>query len=314
MIIASWMPFLPDEASSVSAEVDALYTYLVIITIFFSTLIFVSIVYFAIKYRRRSKNEIPAKINESKALEITWTVIPFLLAMTMFVWGSSLYFKEYYIPKNAEDIYVVAKQWMWKFQHPEGQREINELHIPVGRKIKLIMASEDVIHSFFVPAFRLKEDVVPGPKRYSMLSFEATRPGRYHLFCAEYCGTNHAGMIGWVNVMRPEEYESWLSEGAAEGSMAASGEKMFQDLGCVTCHRADAQGRGPVLQGLFGKTQTLANGETVIADENYIRESILDPQAKVVSNFQPIMPNFKGQISEEQLLQLVAYIKSLGGP
>jgi cytochrome c oxidase subunit 2 len=207
------------------------------------------------------------------------------------------------------NIYVVGKQWMWKFQHLDGQREINELHVPVGRAVKLIMTSEDVIHDVFVPAFRVKADVLPG--RYTNLWFQATTPGRYHLFCAEYCGTRHSGMTGEVIVMEPIEYQAWLSGGSGEGSLASAGEKLFQDLACNTCHRPDAQGRGPVLQNLYGKQVTLATGETVVVDEAYIRESILMPRSKVTAGFQPIMPTFQGQVTEEQILALTEYIKSL---
>jgi cytochrome c oxidase subunit 2 len=273
-------------------------------------LIAVVITYFAIKYRRRSEDEIPPAVEGSMRLEIVWTVIPFIISMGIFVWGANLFYTMYRAPKDALEIYVVAKQWMWKFQHLDGQREINELHIPVGRKVKVTLTTEDVIHSFFVPAFRIKMDVVPG--KYSTIWFEATKPGRYHLFCAEYCGTSHSGMIGWIDVMEPSEYQSWLAGGAAEGSLASSGEKLFQQLACITCHRSDAQGRGPVLEGLFGKQVQLQDGSKVIADESYIRESILNPRAKVVAGFQPIMPTFQGQVSEEQVLQLIAYIKSIG--
>jgi cytochrome c oxidase subunit 2 len=216
-------------------------------------------------------------------------------------------------PGEALEIYIVAKQWMWKFQHLDGQREINEVHVPVGRKVKITMTTEDVIHSFYVPAFRIKMDVVPG--KYSTVWFEPTKAGRYHLFCAEYCGTGHSRMIGWIDVMEASEYQAWLAGGAAEGSLASSGEKLFQQLACNTCHRSDAQGRGPVLEGLFGKPVQLADGSTVIADESYLRESILNSQAKIVAGFQKpsIMPTFQGLISEEQLLQLIAYIKSIGG-
>jgi len=226
------------------------------------------------------------------------------------VWGASVYFALYRPPQNALEIYVVAKQWMWKFQHVDGQREINELHVPVNQKVKLIMATEDVIHSFYVPAFRVKADVVPG--RYTTAWFEGTKPGRYHLFCAEYCGTNHSAMGGWVEVMEPAEYQSWMSGGTAEMSFVALGQKVFQDLACNTCHRSDATGRGPVLEGLFGKTVTLEGGGSVKADEAYIRESILNPKAKVVAGFESIMPTFQGLVSEEQLLQLIAYIRSIG--
>jgi cytochrome c oxidase subunit II len=214
-------------------------------------------------------------------------------------------------PDEALNIYAVGKQWMWKFQHLDGQREINELHVPVGRAVKMIMTSEDVIHDFFVPAFRVKADVLPG--RYTTVWFEPTRPGRYHLFCAEYCGTKHSGMIGSVVVMEPSEYQTWLSGGVPEGSLASTGAKLFADLACNTCHRPDAQGRGPVLEGLFGKAVALQSGETITVDEAYVRESILTPAAKITAGFQPIMPTFQGLVTEEQLLALVEYVKSLKG-
>jgi len=304
-----WVPFAPEQASTVAGEVDALYLYLVIITLFFSTLITALIIYFALRYRRRDPAEVPRPIAGSLKLEALWTVIPLLIAMTIFAWGASVYFKLYRPLNNAVDVYVVGKQWMWKFQHAEGQREINELHVPVGSRVKLTMATEDVIHSFYVPAFRIKSDVVPG--RYTYAWFEAIKPGRYYLFCAEYCGTNHSGMGGWIVVMEPTEYQAWLSGGATD-SPASQGQKLFQDLGCATCHKADTQGRGPMLAGVFGKQVQLDNGESVLADETYIRESIVNPRAKTVAGFQQIMPTYQGQVSEEQLLYLIAYIRSLG--
>jgi cytochrome c oxidase subunit 2 len=197
---------------------------------------------------------------------------------------------------------------MWKVEHAEGQREINELHVPVGRNVKLIMTSQDVIHSFYVPAFRMKQDVLPG--RYTVEWFRATKPGTYHLFCAEYCGTQHSGMIGSIIVLDPAQYEAWMS-GGTTGPLSATGEKIFAELGCVTCHRSDIQGRGPNLHGVFGKPVQLEDGRIVTADENYVRESILDPGAKVVKGFKPVMPTFQGLVSEEQLNALVAYVKSL---
>jgi cytochrome c oxidase subunit 2 len=304
------VPFSPEQASSHSAQVDALYAFLWALTILFGTVISLVIIYFAIKYRRRKETEIPRPIEGSMKLELAWTIIPFCIAMGIFVWSASLYFKIYHPPAEALEVYVVAKQWMWKFQHLDGQREINELHVPVGRRIKLMMTTEDVIHSFFVPAFRVKLDVVPG--KYSTIWFEPTKAGRYHLFCAEYCGTSHSGMIGWIDVMEAPEYQAWLAGGAAEGSLASSGEKLFQQLACNTCHRSDGQGRGPVLEGVFGKEVQLQDGQRLIADESYVRESIINPRAKIVAGFQPIMPTFQGQVSEEQLLQLVAYIRSIG--
>jgi cytochrome c oxidase subunit 2 len=276
---------------------------------FFSLLIAGLIVYYAIKYRRRSPDSVGEAIHGGLVLEITWTVVPLLITMVIFVWGASVYFAMAHPPDETLNVYVVGKQWMWKFQHLDGQREINELHVPVGRAVKLIATSEDVIHDVFLPEFRVKADVLPG--RYVNIWFQATKPGRYHLFCAEYCGTRHSGMIGQIVVMEPNDYQVWLSGGAPEGSLASAGEKLFADLACNTCHRPDAQGRGPVLEGLFGKTVTLQSGETAVVDEAYIRESILLPSAKIASGYQPIMPTFQGLVSEEQLLELIEYVKSL---
>jgi cytochrome c oxidase subunit 2 len=290
-------------------RVDALYFFLLAISAFFALLIAGLIVYYAVKFHRRTPDQIGTQIHGGMTLEITWTVIPLMITMVIFVWGASVYFAMARPPEETLNVYVVGKQWMWKFQHLDGQREINELHVPVGRAVKLITTSEDVIHDFFVPAFRVKADVLPG--RYVNIWFHATTPGRYRIFCAEYCGTRHSGMTGEVIVMDPSEYQTWLSGGGSEGSLASAGAKLFQDLACNTCHRPDAQGRGPVLEGLFGKTVTLQSGETVTVDEAYVRESILQPSAKITAGFQPIMPTFQGLVSEEQLLELIEYIKSL---
>ncbi len=306
----SWIPFIPESASTMSWKVDALYFYLSGVTVFFTLLISIILVFFVIRYRRRTPYEIPRPIAGSHKLETVWTVIPFVIAMTMFAWGARVYFEQYSPPENAIEIYVVGKQWMWKIQHSTGQREINELHIPVGRKVKLIMTSEDVIHDFFVPAFRMKADVVPGI--YTSEWFEATKPGTYHLFCAEYCGMNHSGMIGSVIVMEPREFDNWLSGNAGNQTPAVAGQQLYQSLGCVSCHGANGEGgRGPTLAGLFGRQTLLSTGQTVRADEAYIRESIINPQAKLVAGFGPIMPTFQGQVSEDQLVQLLAFIKSL---
>jgi len=292
-------------------RVDALYFFLLAISAFFGLLIAGLIVYYAVKFHRRTPDQIGTQIHGGMALEVTWTVIPLMITMVIFVWGASVYFAMARPPDETLNIYVVGKQWMWKFQHLDGQREINELHVPVGRAVKLITTSEDVIHDFFVPAFRMKADVIPG--RYVSIWFQPTKPGRYHLFCAEYCGTRHSGMIGEVVVMEPSEYQAWLSGGAPEGSLASTGAKLFADLACNTCHRPDAQGRGPVLEGLFGQTVRLQSGETVTVDEAYVRESILTPSAKITAGFQPIMPTFQGLVTEEQLLALIEYVKSLHG-
>src|SRR5262245_15697428 len=303
-------PFFPEQASEQAAGVDAVYFFLVAVTAFFAALIAILIAVFAAKFHRRHDKEVGEAIHGSLALELLWTFIPLGITMVMFVWGAQVFFHMTRPPRGAMEIYVVGKQWMWKAQHMDGAREINELHVPLGRPVKLIMGSEDVIHSFFIPAFRTKADVIPG--RYNTMWFTATKPGRYHIFCTQYCGTKHSAMIGTVTVMEPADYQAWLSGGSAGGTMAEAGAKLFQDLSCNTCHLENGQGRGPVLKGLYGK-QILLNGlQTVTMDDAYIRESILNPQAKVVSGFQPIMPTFQGLVTEEQVLQLIAYVKSLG--
>jgi cytochrome c oxidase subunit 2 len=305
-------PLFPQQASIQAGQVDAIYFFMVAVTAFFAFLIAGLIVLFAVKYRRRHRDEIGAAIHGSLALELLWTIIPFFIVMGMFAWGAKVFFDLYRVPAGAMEIFVVGKQWMWKIQHMSGQREINELHVPIGRPVKLIMGSEDVIHSFYIPDFRVKADVIPG--RYNTLWFQATKPGRYHLFCAEYCGTKHSGMIGSVVAMGPVEYQVWLDGGRAEDSPVAAGAKLFQDLACITCHQEGSQGRGPVLTNLFGHEVELQGGGKVVADEAYIRESILLPQTKIVAGFQPMMPTFQGLVTEEQLLQLIAYVRSLGGP
>ena len=292
-----------------AGNVDALFVFLLIVSGLMTLLVFIAVVYFAARYRNR-KGVLAEQIEGSIPLEITWTIIPLGVFMVIFAWGAVVYFKGRTPPRDSTEVYVVAKQWMWKLEHAEGQREINELHVPVGRDVKLIMTSQDVIHSFYVPAFRMKQDVLPG--RYTVAWFHATKAGTYHLFCAEYCGTQHSGMIGSIVVQEPAQYEAWMS-GGSTGPLSATGEKIFAELGCATCHRPDTQGRGPNLQGVFGKPVQLQDGRTVTADENYIRESILDPGAKVVNGFKPVMPTFQGLVSDEQLNALVAYVKSIGG-
>jgi cytochrome c oxidase subunit 2 len=300
---------IPEQASTIAAQVDALFLFLVAMTVFFTGLIFLLVLVFALKYRRRSETERPKAIHGSLLLEAFWTVVPLGIALAIFVWGAYLYFVISRPPAAAMEVYVVGKQWMWKLQHPTGQREINELHVPRGRPVKLTMTSEDVIHSFYVPAFRIKADVVPG--RYTSAWFEATKTGEYHLFCAEYCGTSHAVMGGRIVVLEPADYERWLAGGVGEESLPVAGEKLFARLACNTCHKTDGTGRGPSLVGKFGKSEKLASGESVAVDEGYLRESILNPQAKITAGYPPIMPTFKGLVTEDQLLQLVAYLKTL---
>ena len=300
-------PLWPERASTAAGNVDALYIFLIIVSGLMTLLIFTAVLYFAARYRRQ-EGVLAEQIEGSTPLELTWSIIPLFVFLAIFAWGAVVFFKGRTPPRDSTEVYVVAKQWMWKLEHAEGQREINELHVPVGRDVKLIMTSQDVIHSFYVPAFRMKQDVLPG--RYTVAWFRATKPGTYHLFCAEYCGTTHSGMIGSIVVMPPAQFEAWMS-GGTSGPLSATGEKVFAELGCVTCHRSDTQGRGPSLQGVFGKPVLLQDGRTVTADENYVRESILDPGAKIVNGFKPVMPTFQGLVSEEQLNALVAYVKSL---
>jgi len=302
------MPLWPARASSMANNVDALYIFLLVVSGMMTLLIFTMVVFFAVRFRRRPGHH-AEQIDGSHALEITWSVIPFFVFMVFFGWGAFIYFQERKPPQNAAEVYTVAKQWMWKFEHIEGQREINELHVSIGRDVKMIMTSQDVIHSFFVPAFRIKQDVLPG--RYTVAWFHPTKAGTYHLYCAEYCGTQHSGMVGSVVVMEPKDYEAWMGGGGNQ-PLAVTGERLFSELGCITCHRADTQGRGPNLAGIYNKPVLLEDGRTVTADDNYLRESILQPTAKVVNGFKPIMPTFQGQISDEQLNALVAYVKSLG--
>jgi cytochrome c oxidase subunit 2 len=308
-MMLSDFPLFPEAASTTAGQVDALYAFLTVVCGAVSILIFVLIIFLAIKYRRRPDNQLAQDQEPPALLEAAWIIIPFIIFMVMFVWGAWVYFRLSRVPDNAIDVYATGRQWMWKFQHPTGQREINTLHVPVNRPVRVTMASEDVIHSLYFPAFRTKADVVPN--RYRTLWFEANKVGRYHIFCAEYCGTSHSGMIGWVEVMKDTDYQRWLA-GGSEGSMASQGEQLFQKYACNTCHTNDATGRGPVLAGLYNSNVTLTDNSMVKADENYIRESILNPQSKVVRGFAPIMPTFQGQVNEEDLLKLLAYVKSMG--
>ncbi len=302
--------WFPEQASTTAQGVDRFLIFLVSVTGSVGLLVAVLLITFAVRYRRRPGAPAWAPhVPASRPLELFWTISPLGVFCVMFVWGATLYFEAYRAPDDAAVIYGVGKQWMWKFQHAEGQREINELHVPAGRPFKVLLTSEDVIHSFFVPAFRVHMDVLPD--RYTSVWFQPTRPGRYHLFCSQYCGTNHAGMVGTVVVMEPAEFQDWLHL-HAEGSLALEGRKVFLKYRCVSCHSADENARAPVLEELYGRTVHLSDGRAVVADEEYIRESIYDPGAKVVAGYQNIMPTFRGQVSPEEVIQLTAFIKALG--
>src|SRR5689334_753593 len=283
--------------------------FMIAVCLFFAVGISIAVVYFFFKYRRRAPDEIGVPIHGNMRLEVTWIVLPLFFLLAMFGWGAVVFVNFRHMPPDALDIYVVGKQWMWKLQQPNGRREINELHIPVNRDIKLIMSSEDVIHDFFVPAFRVKMDVVPG--HYNTMWFRATKTGRYHFFCSQYCGTNHAVMGGWVTVMEPDDYAAWLAGSSGTGDPVADGEKLFEQLACSTCHLPDGKGRGPSYNGIYGSKVRLADGTTATVDDAYIRESILQPNAKIVAGFQPVMPSFQGLVTEDQILSLTAYIRSL---
>jgi cytochrome c oxidase subunit 2 len=307
--VQSQLPLYPEQASNFASSVDALMYFMIAVCLFFAVGICIAVIYFFFRYRRRDPNEVGVPIHGNMRLEMTWIVLPFFLLMAMFGWGAVVYVNYRHTPPDALDIYVVGKQWMWKLQQPNGRREINELHIPVNRDIRLILASEDVIHDFFVPAFRVKMDAVPG--HYNNMWFRPTKVGRYHFFCSQYCGTNHAVMGGWVVVMEPDEYAAWLAGGSGSGDPVADGEKLYEQLACSTCHLPDGKGRGPSYYGVYGSKVRLADGTTVVADDAYIRESILQPTAKIVAGYQPVMPSFQGLVTEDQILALTAYIKSL---
>ena len=302
-----WIAFFPEGVTAYAHAVDRLYYFLLAVTGFFAFLISVLIITFAIRYRR-SRHPFPHATRDAIGLELAWTAIPFLITIVMFVWASKVYMDGEVPPKGTQNVYVVGKQWMWKLQHPEGRREINELHVPVNTAIKVTLTSQDVIHSFFVPAFRWKQDAIPG--QYRTFWFNATRPGTYHLFCAEYCGTNHSRMIGHIYVMEENAYEAWLA-GSDDVRPAEAGAQLFTQYDCINCHGTGLRAHGPTLGGLYGTEVQLTDGRRMLFDEDFIREKILDPADKRIAGFMPDMPTFKGQLSEEQIIDLIAYIKSL---
>jgi cytochrome c oxidase subunit 2 len=303
-------PLFPDSASSVAGRVDAIYFAAIGIAVFFTTLICFLILFHAIKYRRGSRADRTNPVSHNTTIEAIWIGIPLFISLCLFAWATFVFFDLYDPPDDAFEVYVLGRQWMWELRHPAGRREIDELHVPLGQPVRLTMTSQDVIHSFFIPAFRTKQDVVPG--RYTSLWFQPTKTGRYHLVCAEYCGTNHSGMIGWVVVMEPSEYQQWLEEGMPEESMSVAGERLFRRLGCSGCHGANATVRAPLLDGVYGHPVPLEGGTFVTADERYIRDSVLLPQSQVVAGYKPVMPTFQGRISEDELLKIIAYIKAIG--
>jgi len=298
----------PREASTIAPYADALYFFLLLITIIGLTFVGCLIFGFAIRYRKE-KHPVAIQVEGSTLLEATWTIIPLALFLVVFVWGALLYFRIYNPPTNAMNIYIVGKQWMWKAEHPGGQHEINALHVPTGRAVQLTMISQDVFHSFSIPDFRVKREVIPG--RYSTVWFEATATGTYHLFCTQYCGTDHSAMIGDIVAMTPEDYQKWASGSTSGASLAQNGERLFASLGCNSCHSGEATARGPNLAQVYGSQLQMADGSSVTANDAFLREAILNPSTRVTAGYAPIMPTYQGQVSEEGLISLVEYIKNL---
>lgn len=303
-------PLFPRSASTLAPQVDSLMLFWMGVAGFFSLLIAALLFAFAVRYRRRNPGDVGQREKAGMLLEVVWSAIPLAILLVMFAWGAKVYFYAMRPPADAVEYFVTGKQWMWKFQHPEGVREINRLHVPVGRPVKLTMTSEDVIHSFFVPDFRVKMDIIPG--RYTTTWFEATRTGTFHLFCAEYCGVEHSRMGGEIVVMEPSQYDEWLEvQSGLVQAETLTGQALFEAKNCHTCHRPESDNLGPFLSGLFGSQVTLEEGETVEVDVNYLRESILDPTARIVAGYQALMPTYQGQLSEEELASLIQYIQSL---
>lgn len=301
---------LPPQASTSAHEVDALYFALTLIALFYIAVVFVPIFFFCVKYRRGSPADRSNPPMGSNMVEIGWTTVPTVMGLALFAWGAVGYFRIERKPDNAIDVQVVGKQWMWKVQHAEGKREINELHIPVGRTVALTLISQDVIHSFFVPAFRVKQDVIPG--KYTSEWFKPTRTGEYHIFCSQYCGTQHARMIGRVVVMQPQAYEDWLKTGEQTESIVLAGQRLFHDRGCSGCHAPNSKFHAPLLQGLYRKPVPIADGTMATADDEYLRDSILQPGKQITAGYDNIMPSFSGHLSEEEIMQLIAYLKAIG--
>jgi len=302
-------PLFPESASTMAHRVDALYFALLGTCGIVLLGILAVMLLLLVRYRRGKVVFREQRSYATLPFELTWTIIPLIVFLGFFVWGADVYQDMQRMPPDGLEIHVVGKQWMWKVQHPTGNREINELHVPVGRNVKLTLASQDVIHSFFLPAFRIKQDVVPG--RYTTEWFKATRTGTYHLFCAEYCGKDHSRMIGHVYVMEPADYEAWLMRGKPAEPVVESGARLFREFGCSGCHIGQGTVRAPPLEGLYGKPVPLMSHQVVAADEAYIHDSILYPNRDIAAGYEPLMPSFEGRITEEQLFELVEYIKSL---
>jgi cytochrome c oxidase subunit 2 len=308
----SLLRMFPPQASSIAARIDAFFWTMVALCAVVAIGVIIAITFYGVRYRHGSAADRRGGHQDGLGVELAWILAPFALFVVAFIWSLSIFAFARTPPADARSIYVVAKQWMWTVQHPGGQREINTLHVPINEPVRLTMTSQDVIHSFYVPAFRVKQDVLPG--RYTQLWFRATRLGTFPLLCTQYCGTNHAQMGGSVVVLSSAEYARWLAGTGTPGSLAEQGAQLFRSQGCSGCHDHNAAIHAPDLAGLYGQTVHLADGRTVLADERYLRDCILLPAQQPVAGYAPIMPSFRGQLREEQILALIAYIKSIAAP
>ncbi|MBV6490468.1 MAG: cytochrome c oxidase subunit II [Fimbriimonadaceae bacterium] len=309
------LPIAPEQASEFAKQYDLLFWATTALTVFFTTVVLIMVLGFAIRYRKGAKVNRKNAPTSHMLLEATWTVIPLVLGVMMFFWAAKLFVDARVPPKDAMDIYVIGKQWMWHIQHPNGVRENNTLHVPVGKPVRLIMISQDVLHSFFIPQFRTKQDVIPG--RYTLQWFTATKPGKYNLFCAEYCGTQHSEMGGYVYVMEPSEYEAWLAnEGtkiaAANRTPVANGKRLWDQFRCGSCHGPQDSLEAPSLFNWTGTAHPIADGSTANGDLTYFRESLLDPYRRLTRGYGKTMPDYGQQLSEDQVLELFAYVQTLG--
>ena len=302
----------PASASVSAAETDHLIASFTVLTLLLTVPIFIAITWFAIWFRDGRVAFRTYTENRNRLLEVSWMLIPFLLTLVFFYWGARMFDTHKHPPGDAIRISAIAKQWMWKFQHPGGQAEINDLHVPVGQPVLINMISQDVIHALYLPALRIQMETLPD--RYTQLWFKADRPGTYRLFCSEYCGTDHSVMGGTLTIMQPADYQRWLGQSSTSGSLVAQGRAAFSAHGCSGCHQGGSVVRAPSLAGLFGNPVPLQAGGTVIADDQYIRDKILDPDRNLIAGYRQLMPVFKGAIDEGEMMALVSYIKSLGGP
>jgi len=303
-------PLFPEQGSAIAWRVDAVFFFELAICTAVTIMICFLILYYATKYRRGSRADRSNVVTDNHLIEVIWVGVPLAISMVMFAVAAVVYFQMYRVPEDASEVYALGRQWMWQIEHPGGKREINELHVPLGQAVKVVLSSQDVIHSFYVPAFRVKQDAVPG--RYTSMWFRPDRVGKFHLYCAEYCGTDHSRMIGWIHVMEPADYQQWLESGGPTEPMATTGAQLFKSYGCSGCHSPSSTVRAPLLDGVFGHPVPLEGGTVVTADERYIRDSILLPMSEVAAGYKPVMPTFQGRIKEDELLKIIAYIKSLG--